>query len=69
MRGTDSGYVYLIEPGFAGAGRTVWRWSITRMSDGAMVCTGVSLAEESAQKDVLAVIRSRASAEPAGKSA
>jgi hypothetical protein len=38
----------------------VWRWSITRITDGRMVCTGVSLSEEGAMKDVSALIRSRA---------
>jgi hypothetical protein len=59
-RGIESGYVYLVERGFAGAGMEVWRWSITRITDGRMVCTGVSLSEEGAMKDVSALIRSRA---------
>ena len=62
-RGIENGYVYLIERGLAGRGMEVWRWSITRTSDGRMVCTGVSLSEKAATNDVFALIRSRAASE------
>ena len=62
-RGIESGYVYHVERGLAGRGMEVWRWSITRTSDGRMVCTGVSLSEKAATNDALALIRSRAANE------
>jgi hypothetical protein len=62
-RGIESGYVYHVERGFAGPGMEVWRWSITRIRDGQMVCTGVSLSEKAATNDALVLIRSRAASE------
>jgi hypothetical protein len=62
-RGIESGYVYHVERGFAGRGMEVWRWSITRISDGHMVCTGVSLSEQAATSDAFALIRRRVASE------
>jgi hypothetical protein len=62
-RGTERGYRYLVERGYAGRGVEVWRWVITRASDGKMVTAGTSLTPEAARDDALAVINRRANAD------
>jgi hypothetical protein len=50
-------HVYTIKRAFAGAGRTVWRWTVQRPDDTAALAMGTSIkSEDAARADALAAI-------------